>query len=109
MRRDKKVGHREGFTLVEWLIVILALAALALIVIPRLSTSATNANINACKANVDLINSQIELYKVKTDNWPAALTDVTQNTDCFRDSEPECPFGTPYTMGANNRATEHSH
>lgn len=108
-RKDKKVGHRDGFTLIELLIVVLIVGALAVIVIPRLSTSATNAKINACKANVDLINSQIELYKVKTGNWPAALADVTQNTDYFRDGEPECPFGTPYTMGPNHRVAEHSH
>lgn len=101
--------HREGFTLVEWLVVILTIAALAVIAIPRFGQSATNAKIKACEANVDLINSQIELHRVTTGNWPAALTDVKQNTDYFRDGLPECPFGTPYTMGPNNRVTEHNH
>ena len=103
------MGHRDGFTLVEWLIVILTIAVLTAIVVPRIGQSATNAKIKACKRNIDVINKQIELYKVNNDAWPTPLTDVTQNTDYFRDGEPECPFGTPYTMGANNRATEHNH
>ena len=108
-RRDKKAKHREGFALFEWLIVVLAIAALAVIIVPRIGQTATNAKIRTCQANVDLINSQIELYRIDTGNWPAALTDVAENTDYFRNGPPECPFGTPYTIGANNRATDHSH
>lgn len=101
--------NRKGFTLVELLIVVLILAALAVIAIPRIGTSATTAKTNACKTNVDVINTQIELYKADTGSWPTALTDVTANTAYFPDGEPECPYGTAYTMGADYRVPEHSH
>lgn len=108
--RDKKAKHREGFALFEWLIVILAIAALVVVIVPRIGQTATNAKIRTCQANVDLINSQIELYRIDTGNWPAALKDVTESSDYFRDGLPECPFGTPYVMDPNlYRVAEHSH
>ncbi len=101
--------HKQGFTLVELLIVVLILAALAAIAIPRISASATTAKINACSTNVDVINSQIEMFYANTGAWPTALTDVTANTSYFPDGAPACPFGTAYTMTANYRVSAHSH
>jgi prepilin-type N-terminal cleavage/methylation domain-containing protein len=101
---------RKGFTLVELLIVVLILGALAAIAIPRIIGGATNAKINACKTNVNLINSQIELYFANNDAWPSALTDVTEDTDYFPDGPPECPFGTAYSMNnTTHRVTAHDH
>jgi prepilin-type N-terminal cleavage/methylation domain-containing protein len=87
---------RKGFTLVELLIVVLILGALAAIALPRIMGSASNAKINACKTNVDLINSQIEMYYAKEGVWPSALTDVTNDPNYFPDDPPVCPFGMAY-------------
>ena len=88
--------NRKGFTLVELLIVVLIIGALAAIAIPRIGSSAANAKTNACKTNVDTINSQIELFMANTGSWPTALTDVTEDTDYFPDGAPACPYGTAY-------------
>jgi type II secretory pathway pseudopilin PulG len=89
----------------------LILGALAAIAIPRIIGGATNAKINACKTNVNLINSQIELYRATEDKWPDSIDDVIKNTDYFPDGPPECPFEVDYTMTANHRvdASKHNH
>ena len=102
---------KKGFTLVELMIVVLILGALAAIAIPRIVGGAASAKANACKTNVDVINSQIELYYAANDSaWPSSLTDVTENTDYFPDGAPTCPFGTPYSYSTTtHRVAEHSH
>ena len=101
---------RKAFTLVELLIVVLILGALAAIAIPRITEGAKTAKINACKTNIDLINTQIELYYANNDAWPTNLTDVTASTTYFPDGPPECPFSTAYAMNATtHRVTAHSH
>jgi len=95
----------KGFTLVELMIVVLILGALAAIAIPRIMGGAQTARENACATNIDLMNSQIELYNANEGAWPAALTDVTNDPNYFPDLQPICPLGGTYTLGANNRVS----
>ncbi len=100
----------QGFTLVELLVVVLILSALAFIAIPRIGQSSTTAKINACKTNVDLLNSQIELYYANTGSFPAALTNLTSDVNYFPEGTPVCPFSTTYSYSSTtHRVAEHSH
>jgi len=108
-------ANRKGFTLVEVLLVVLILGALAAIAVPRMVSTAKEAKINACATNVDLMNSQIETYLVKTGTAAssfdaAALTALLANTDYFPDGAPVCGFGTAYALNTTTRhVTSHSH
>lgn len=103
-------SRMRGFTLVELLVVVLILGALAFVAIPRIGQSSTQARINACNTNVDLMNSQIELYYATNDSWPRRLRDITQNTEYFPDGPPECPFEVAYTYDSTtHRVEEHNH
>lgn len=101
---------KRGVTLIELLIVVVILAALAMIAIPRISQSADNAKQNACDTNIDVINSAIEMYHVDNDGtWPAALTDVTGSTTYFPDGAPACPLGGTYSMDGTTHRVSCSH
>lgn len=95
------VRKNKGFTLVELLIVVLILAALAAIAVPRIGASAANAKGKACATNIDIINGQIELYTANTGSAPAVLTDLTNDGDYFPDGAPTCPVtGGAYSLDA---------
>jgi len=103
---------RKGFTLVELMIVVLILGALAAIAIPRIMGGAAAAKANACATNIDLINSQIEMYYSNTGGYPADLPTLTGDTAYFPDGAPVCPVDDlpyPATLTANNRVDASGH
>jgi prepilin-type N-terminal cleavage/methylation domain-containing protein len=113
-RKEDTMRSRKGFTLVELMIVVLILGALAAIAIPRILGGAATARANACATNIDLINSQIELYYANNGSYPTDLPTLTGDTDYFPDGPPVCPVtGLPYpdALTANHRvdASAHSH
>jgi len=100
---------RKGLTLIELLIVVIILGALAAIAIPRISTSATTAKSNACKTNIDTLNTAIEMYHIDHGSYPTLLADVTGDPNYFSsDDVPVCPFGTTYGY-TSNRVPAHTH
>ena len=55
----------KGFTLVEILIVVVILGILAAIVIPQFSQASSEARASSIKSNLQMVRSQIELYKIQ--------------------------------------------
>jgi len=82
---------RGGFTLVELMIVVLILGALAAIAIPRIMGGAATAKKNGCHTNIDSLNVQLELYNATNGNYPANLGILTALTTYFPDGVPKCP------------------
>jgi general secretion pathway protein G len=56
---------RNGFTLVEILIVVVILGILAAIVIPQFSDASTEAKLSSLVSDLQTVRSQIELYKIQ--------------------------------------------
>ncbi len=101
---------KKGLTLIELLIVILILGALAAIAIPRIANSSYNAKKNACNTNVDTLNTSIEVYNNDKGAYPSSLPILTGDVNYFPDGAPLCPFGTTYVYSTtNNRVAFHSH
>ena len=91
---------RKGFTLVEVLLVVLILAVLASVVIPRIAASAKDANKAKCDANRAALIKAIELYAVNNKGaYPAdqtAFDNVINNTTNFPHGDPNCPWDATY-------------
>jgi prepilin-type N-terminal cleavage/methylation domain-containing protein len=70
--RDK----RTGFTLIEMLIVIVVIAILALIVIPRLMGAARRSKEASLRADLKQLRDAIERFEGSCAAWPPALSDI---------------------------------
>jgi len=106
---------RKGFTLVEVLLVVLILAVLASIVIPRIAESAGDAKDAKCDANIANLRRALEIYCVNNDGeYPANDADFQSNilnsATYFPHGAPVCPYGTAYVfVPATDTITSHSH
>lgn len=73
MRRE----HSDrGFTLIEVLIVIVIIAILATIVIPRLLGAGRKSKEAALRADLKQIRDAIEQFEANTAAWPPNLSDI---------------------------------
>jgi len=97
--------YGKGVTLVELLIVVLIVGALAYIAVPRILGGATDAKTNACLTNIALINTGMELYRANEDAYPTLVT-LFADDDYFPDGTPGCPFGIGYVLTTDSNRIE---
>ena len=82
MLAQKLAARRRGFTLIELLIVIVVIAILALIVIPRLMNAGDRARSATYHDNINQISKALEVFHNDMGCYPATgdLTDLGANT-----------------------------
>jgi len=105
--------NRKGITLIELLIVVIILGALVAIAIPKIAANTATAKRNACHTNIDVMNTQIELYAADNNGvYPGTLPTITNDADYFPDGAPKCPFDDsnyPNDLTANDRVDASGH
>ncbi|MGA2915090.1 MAG: prepilin-type N-terminal cleavage/methylation domain-containing protein [Sedimentisphaerales bacterium] len=81
---------RNGFTLVEILIVVVILGILAAIVIPQFSSASEDAKLSTLLSDLQTVRSQLQLYKLQHKGVFTAITSsatfITQMTSYTDDS-----------------------
>lgn len=79
----------SGFTLIELVIVILILGVLAGIVVFSVRGITDHGEVSACETEVRTVETAVEAYYAKTNEYPNAMTDLTTGDDQFLRSDPE--------------------
>jgi prepilin-type N-terminal cleavage/methylation domain-containing protein len=89
--------RRDGFTLIEVLIVVVIMAVLAATIIPQFTSSTKDAQTSTVDFNAHTMRAQVQLYKVQHNGTlPAAANPGTQLTTSTKaDGTAGGPFG-PY-------------
>lgn len=70
LRTLKRKNAQSGFTLIEIMVVLVILGALAIISVPVYSNYVNRAKINEAISNVDALSTAIRIYKMENGTWP---------------------------------------
>lgn len=114
--RMKRSLHHKGFTLVEMLLVLVILATLAAIVIPKFSGRTEQAKITAAKSQISGMEMALDSFEVDTGVYPKgnagleALVEPPSGAQNWKGPYmkkgiPLDPWGNPYVYaypGKNN-------
>ena len=100
---------RVGFTLVEMMLVVIIIATLAAMVIPRLAGRTEQAKISRSEADLASVGLALDLYELDMGSYPASLEELTSreapsdlgtgvqwNGPYLKKGLPSDPWGRPY-------------
>ena len=76
-----KSFKRNGFSLIEMVIVILILGIIAAVAAPKMLNTATNAEENSTRQQLGVLRNAIEMYRARSGIYPAqnALPDAMES------------------------------
>ena len=92
--------NRQGFTLVEIMIVVAIIALLAAIAIPSFMKSRTESRKSACINNLRLLDHAKQQWATATPGSTATSTPTDDQINGYlKNGAPTCPAGGTYTYG----------
>ena len=100
MRNEKRLARRgaerEGFTLMELLLVMAILVALLTMALPSFLRTRQNANIDAAKSQIGLFKSPLEMYAMDLNTYPTTEQGLKALYECPEDIEKKELWKGPY-------------
>jgi len=76
---------KNGFTLVEILIVVVILGILAAIVVPQFTDASNEAKLSSLCCDLQTLRSQIELYKIQHNDIPPTIAGFSDQLTGYTD------------------------
>jgi prepilin-type N-terminal cleavage/methylation domain-containing protein len=90
--------RKDGYTLIEILIVVMIIGILLAIAVPSMFNASERARANACRANLRQIQSAKEQWALVNRRPGTATPGWGQLVPQFLQRQPECPSGGTYTL-----------
>lgn len=90
---------RNGFTILEMMIVLSVIALVLLLTLPNIQQKEEIIRSKGCEALVEVVNAQILLYEVENLSPPLSINELI-NKGYLKDAQRRCPDGS--TIGISN-------
>lgn len=85
-------NKKNGFTVLEMMIVMLVIALLLLITLPNIQQKETIIRDKGCQALLDIVDSQIILYEINNLTTPISVQELI-NEGYLKEGQDRCPNG----------------
>ena len=85
-------NKKNGFTVLEMMIVMLVIALLLLITLPNIQQKQTIIRDKASQALLDIVDSQIILYEIDNITTPTSVQELI-NEGYLKEGQDRCPNG----------------
>lgn len=86
----------DGFTLIEMLLVLLVISVLIIVIIPNIAKQSDNVQDTGCKAQVKMVQGQIEAYKLQNGKSPASINELVP--EFLKENQVKCKNGDPINI-----------
>lgn len=81
---------KNGFTILEMMIVLLVIAVLLMITLPFINSKQKSIQAKGCEALVEIVNSQILLYEIDHNELPTSAEQLITE-GYLKEGQNECP------------------
>jgi general secretion pathway protein G len=102
-RSSSRRGMSQGFTLIELLLVMVILAILAAVIVPKFTGRTEQAKQSRALQDITNLKAQLNTFEVDTGSFPTSLDQLRENTSNIQnwhgpyiDKLPQDPWGHDY-------------
>ena len=103
VRRASRASSAGGFTLIELLLVMVILAILAAVIVPKFTGRTEQAKQSRALQDITNLKAQLNTFEVDTGSFPTSLDQLRENTSNitnwhgpYIDKLPQDPWGHDY-------------